>query len=130
MHAHSVGDLSPSQYGSGSCINALSSSTVDVRDQRLSSVSSDIRTSVSDDNSLSGNSNPVQLNQPNANQINISRQNLDQLLNFKKRAECGVQESHNADEIFAVSDWRAPGWEKKSLELAAAGVGRLGNSNY
>ena len=101
------------------------SSGVDTADQRLSSLSSDIRTSVSDDNSLTDNTNQLQFQPSSGKPNNTSRENTNQVLNFEKSRSGTVEESRKRDDMFSVSDWRAPGWEKKSLELAAAGVGKF-----
>ena len=97
---------------------------VDTADQRLSSLSSDIRTSISDDNSLSDNTNQLQF-QPSSGKPNLaSRENTKQVLSYENSSGT-VEGARKTDDVFSVSDWRAPGWEKKSLELSAAGVGKF-----
>ena len=98
---------------------------VDTVDQRLSSLSSDIRTSISDDNSLSDNTNQLQF-QPSSGKPNLaSRENTKQVLCYEISRSGTVEGARKTDDVFSVSDWRAPGWAKKSLELAAAGVGKF-----
>ena len=125
LHTNAIVDLSSPNLGGGGCINRiLFSSGVDTAYQRLLSLSSDIRTSISDDNSLSDNTNQLQI-QPSSGKPNLaSRENTEQVQSYENSRSGTVEESRKTDDVFSVSDWRAPGWEKKSLELAAAGVGK------
>ena len=90
----------------------------------MSSLSSEVRTSLSDDNSLLHNFEPAKVQLSN-DSPNIPKESFNQLPNMKKKNESVIQDSRQENNEHSISSWRAPGWEKKSLKLAAAGVGRF-----